>query len=205
MGRKNRKLLANISRHEKRLLCYEYIKQGHPINKAEKLAGLYRGAARRTSALLLATGDVHDRPRSGRPRTYNAELLDSATQVFLEQDDVVYTAKSFTAMLEQRGILHRPYKTATFMNRWKEHLKSQGHSLRTRYTRTVFLICKEDRPKRLAFAAEMLRLLREHGIQAFVFVDETTKEQSPHPKAGQRCFSAHATMPHATMHAHTVP
>lgn len=141
---------------------------------------------------------MNDRPHTGRPRTYNAELLDKATEVFLEHDGVLYTATEFAALLEKHQILHRPYKVAAFMRRWKEHLKSQGHTLRPRYTGTMFLICKEDQPKRVAFATKLLQLLKERGINSCVFVDETTIEQSPHPKSGRPCLRSHAGMLHAT-------
>lgn len=197
MAKKKTKLPATLSRREKRLLFYELIKQGYKIGAAEEKAGLYKGAARRISQLVKETGDVNDRPRSGRPRTYDAELLDKATDVFMQHDGVLCTETEFTALLQQRQILHRPYKVAAFIRRWRQHLKSQGHTLRTRYTGTVFLICKEDQPKRVAFATELLQLLKERGINSFVFVDETTLEQSPHPKSGRPCLRTHASMLHA--------
>lgn len=185
MAPKKRKSTSSVSRRSKRLQCYEYIKQGYKIRAAERAAGLYRGGASYLSKLFNETGDVDDRPRSGRPRTYTPEVLDKATQVLLEDEGVRYTATAFTAELCSRHIIKRPYKTAAFMRRWTAHVKTQGHSVRTRDTRTIFLICKQDMPQRVAFAKAMLQHFKKYGLNKFVCVDETTKLQSPHPNSGK--------------------
>ena len=171
-----------------------------PVRVAKKLAHQYRGVGRNIRRLTRETGDICDRPKSGHPIRYDAELLDKATALLVEQEEELHNIPSFVAELELQGVLVKPYDPRAFMTAWKERVKEQGHFLNTESTRSLFLICKKDAPTRVRFARDMLELLEDpDAIDRLVFVDETTIEQSPHPKSGMYTVHAHSAAPPARM------
>lgn len=153
---------------------------------ARKRAGLGKNAPKRIEALLHATGGLQDRPRSGCPPVYTADVLDAATEWLVKDECTAHTAATFTAILKEQGVLHASAKPARFMERWAAHLKTTGFHLVPCCTTTKFLIPASDKPQRLAFAMRMLQLLKRGSLKGCMWADETTIEQDPHPKSGMQ-------------------
>lgn len=185
MPAKPPKLTAQDRKEAQRLKYYKLRDENVPRTEAETSTGLYRGVGAYLGKLVDETGKVRDRPRCGGPKRYTDELLDQATEVLVAQEDEAHDAQSFVLELERLNILTKPYKTRAFMSAWKKRVKEQGHFLNTRSTGCLFLICKEDAPKRVEFARRMKQLLPTPGsINDCAFEDESEILQSPHPKSG---------------------
>lgn len=74
-----------------------------------------------------------------------------------------------------------------FMERLKEYVAQHGHKLNTSSTANTFFLAKKDIKDRLAFCKENLPMV-EHSLHSLLFVDETTIEESAHPKGQHGCM-----------------
>lgn len=163
------------------------VARGRTIRQALAIAHLSRHAPARIFKLFDETGDLHDRDRPGRPVKYTDALVDKAVQLLVSDQRVLHTAKTFIALLRGDQLVSGPVSQQALIGACKRRLRAQGTTLITGSTGSRFLLTKADANKRVAFAKEMLPLLRSDPRSVFVclFVDETTLEQSPHPKSGE--------------------
>jgi hypothetical protein len=112
--------------------------------------------------------------------------MEAAKEVLVEGQQA-YTTKSLVAKLIQDGKLGPPVNPQKFLAAFRRYLQRKGTPLTVNSTGTKFLLTEGDKKLRIKFAQQMLTLLKMHskdGVLKCVFVDETTLEESPHPKAG---------------------
>jgi transposase len=145
------------------------------------------GATGRRVVARACQGRVTDLPRTGRPPRFTAQLLDTATEILTEDESRLFTTPGIIGVLRDLGLLEGPVKPEAFLKAWKMHTKASGMQLDSKSTGSKFLITNQDTKDREEFAHEMLQLLGKDGIRRCIFIDETTLEEYPHPKAGKSC------------------
>lgn len=129
---------------------------------------------------LLATAS------SGRPRTYTPEVCERAVELLGEADAQGrhVTLLDLTFMLLEEGTLQGRVNRDQFSSRLRKYAAKKGYSLNTQSRRTIFLITENDHTLRRRFCSRWLVLYDENEIalRNTVFIDDTTAEESPHPK-----------------------
>lgn len=137
--------------------------------------------------LLEDQGSFSDRPRSGRPPLYTEEVMDKAYKFLVDYDEGYLTGASLHQKLIERGDLWPEADVDTFLQKLKGHVRSKGHSLVINSTKTTFFLAIEDVVKRVQFASQMQQQLETVDLDMTIYTDETTEEESPHPKGMTEC------------------
>jgi hypothetical protein len=109
-----------------------------------------------------------------------------AQKHLVDNADRALTTEDLVRELEQGGHLTAPTDCHNFLVRFKEYLAAHDLTLQVGATSTIFRITEDSALERLSVSGNLLQLLTTGAqLQDFVFVDETTFEESPHPKG--RC------------------
>jgi hypothetical protein len=120
------------------------------------------------------------------PTKFTDAVMAAAQQQLLDSADSALTTADLVHALEQAGLLTAPTDSHNFLVRFKEHVAAQGLTLQVGATSTIFRITEESALERSSVARTLLQLApTDARLQDFIFVDETTFEESPHPKG--RC------------------
>lgn len=136
---------------------------------------------------LLECGTLAERQHQRAPTKYTGETLKACLEALIANADQVYTTPTFVKMLEEQHILEPPTDGHNFMQHLKEYAAQEGLTLVTGDTSTIFRITEEAAEHRLAWCKKMLQLLHDgKALSDFIFVDEMTVEESPHPKGRQQ-------------------
>lgn len=151
---------------------------------AQKASGLSVKAHSRIVQMLSDRGHAFDQPRSGRPILYTVPLMEAAYEMLITHDEGFLTGPQLLRKLVEAGLLQPSSHVATFIKHLKAYIQSQGQRLITNSTSTTFFIAMSDVAARMKYAGLMLRELRSTKLAAVIFSDETTLEESPHPKGG---------------------
>lgn len=160
--------------------------RGCSRRQACKVAGISQRTSYNIDARFSKSSDLRDQPRLPPARRYTDWLLDKATALLVRDSNTLHTTSTIIQQLRQQGLLKGRVKAQAFLEAWKRRQRLLGHPMSTTSTRTKPLISSRDAMERLAFAREMLRILKSDvGIKRCVFIDETTLERTPHPKASR--------------------
>ena len=117
------------------------------------------------------------------PTKFTSEVMAAAQQKLVDSADVSLTTGDLVLLLEQDGLLAAPTDRHNFLVRFKEHIAAQGLTLQVGSTSTIFRITEESALERYSVAQSLLQLVpNDAALQDFIFEDETTFEESPHPK-----------------------
>lgn len=135
---------------------------------------------------LKTYGTFAEAPHHKAPTKFTDEVMAAAQQKLLDSADSALTTGDLVHALEEVGLLTAPTDNHNFLVRFKEHVASHGLTLQVGATSTTFRITEESALERYTGAQTLLRLAPDDTtLQDFIFVDETTFEESPHPKG--RC------------------
>ena len=151
-------------------------------SEAEHASGLSCKALGRIISSLSDHGDMRERPRSGRPLTYTSAVMDAAYHALVEWDEGFPTGTDLMSKLVDQGVLERSVDVDLLLQHLKAHVKEKGHILIVDSTKTTFFLTAQDVVDRVKFASMMLGKLQTQESDMIIFVDETTVEESPHPK-----------------------
>lgn len=149
---------------------------------AMKMSGLSSKAHNRIVEMWAKRGHAFDAQRPGRPSMYTQPLMEAAYEMLITCDDRYLTGRQLLKKLKQAGVMQPSSDVDTFMKHLRQYINSQGHRLITNSEKTTFFIAISDVTARLKYASMMLAELRSLPLAAFIFSDETTLEESPHPK-----------------------
>jgi hypothetical protein len=117
------------------------------------------------------------------PIKFTSEVMAAAQRKLLEMADTALTTGDLVLLLEQAGVLTAPTDHHNFLVHFKEHLAGQDLTLQVGATDTIFRITEESAAERYIMAGKLLELVpTDAALQNFIYVDETTFEESPHPK-----------------------
>lgn len=152
-------------------------------SKARKTSGLTRKAHQRILDMMAKRGSFMDAPRSGRPAVYQEATLEGAQDFLITFDKGYLTGTQLHQLLVEKGMIHSSANVNVFMRHLRKHVESQGQKLIANSVKTTFFISNSDAADRVAYARTMMEQLRSSkSLEQFIFVDETTLEESPHPK-----------------------
>lgn len=153
------------------------------IQNARISAGMVsKQAPARLVQLMLETGGLADRPRSGRPTEYPDDLMEIAVEALVEREEEYLNERQFRAIMIREGILKGNSDLANFIQHLKDFVCRQGHRLITCSTGTQFFLRKSDVQERLSYCESHVSFFTEKQLEMTVFIDETDYEESPHPK-----------------------
>jgi hypothetical protein len=117
------------------------------------------------------------------PTKFTDEVMAAAQQHLLDSADSALTTGDLVRALQQAGWLTAPTDSHNFLVRFKEYVAAQDLTLQVGATSTIFRITEESALERYSKAQALLRLVpTDAALQDFIFTDETTFEESPHPK-----------------------
>jgi hypothetical protein len=120
------------------------------------------------------------------PIKFTDEVMAAAQQHLLNSADRALTTAALVHDLEQAGRLTAPTDCHNFLVRFKQYLAAQDLTLQVGATSTIFRITEESALERYSVSAKLLQLTpTDAALQDFIFIDETSFEESPHPKG--RC------------------
>jgi len=171
---------------------YHFLKTGSE-GQANKLAMTGRGYRARLVRHIEATGSLDDKPRSGRPPEYSVPAMEEALRLLKAHEDDLLTMKDLHRLLVSKGILKERSTTKTFSQHFKSCVASLGHRLTVNSTSTLPFLRATDKPERVKYCKAMLAVLKYRPLEDFWFVDETTVEESPHPKGAQPHCRGHTS------------
>lgn len=170
--------------HRRRLLyIINYLKTSDP-HAAAKASGLVGQHAReRLAKHLEMYGTLEEAPHPSPPTKFTDDVLAAATDYLVDNQDRPIGTTEVVRYLEGAQYLEPPTNNYNFRVHWRDWLAEQGLTLTVGTAPMIFRIEPENMQKRMQWAQQMSRELG-HGLQLadIIFVDETTFEESPHPK-----------------------
>lgn len=135
---------------------------------------------------LKKYGTFAEAEHNRAPSKFTPEVMAAAKQQLLDMADTELTTEDLVRELEQRGWLTAPTNCHNFLVRFKEYLAAHDLTLQVGSTSMIFRITEESASEREKVARKLLELVpNDAALQNIVFEDETTFEESPHPKG--RC------------------
>lgn len=166
---------------------------------------------RRILECLKKNMSLRDSSRPGGPCYYDDELLAKAEAMLLADTTGMMTGEELHRQCKETGILWPKSDKDQFIMRLKEYVTQHGHKLNTSSRANTFFLAKSDMKDRVKFSTKMLPTV-QRSLHSLVFVDETTIEESSHPKGKHACHALHETH-HSTLqfggclpfHAHLHP
>lgn len=163
---------------------------------AAKHSGLQPRELKKIIELLAAHGSLSDSPRSGRPIVYTPDKMDIAFQLLVDNDEGSMTGQDLMGKLVDQGVLPHNADVDTFLHHFRQHVEANGHKLILNSTKTIFYIAVNDVVQRVHYAQHMMDALKTQPLDMIIFVDETTLEESPHPKGMTMHYNNHALWQH---------
>jgi hypothetical protein len=160
------------------------------LKKHAQRAGPQSQYHRRLIAHLMKCGSFAEAPHHRAPDKFTDAVMAKAQETLLGKADGTFATPDLVAALENKGVLQPPTNHHNFLSHFKVYLSAQDLTLTVGDTSTIFRITERTAKERLDWAKHMCILMKNPGmLQRIVFADETTWEESPHPKG--RCCKLH--------------
>jgi transposase len=177
-----------------RMLLAIHCLQGASPAEAAELLGKSRKYAARVLQHLKQHGTFAEVEHHRPPAKFTAEVMAAAKQMLLDTADVALTTGELVELLQEGGMLTRPTDHHNFLVHFEEYLAGQNLTLQVGATDTIFRITEETAAERHSRAQTLLELVPDDkALHDFVFVDEVTFEESPHPKGTYQHMMLHAS------------
>lgn len=152
------------------------------VSKAGKTSGLKGKAHKRIIQMFKDRGSILEHARSGRPVKYTPTLMETAYDILISNEDKRFTGTQLKRLMIEEGLIDSKSDIGVFMQHLRQYVQSQGHRLITNSTKTTFFLSVGDLTQRLSFAYKLKAQALRQTMDMFIFVDETTLEEGPHPK-----------------------
>jgi hypothetical protein len=173
-----------MTKHEAdRVIYTALVLKGTPLADAAVALGHSHNYCTRLAEHLEKYGTFAEAPHHKAPTKFTNAVMAAALQHLVDSAESAFTTADLVHDLEQAGWLAAPTDNHNFLVRFKEYVAAQGLTLMVGDTSTIFRITEESALERYNVAQTLLQLASTDAeLQQFVFVDETTFEESPHPK-----------------------
>lgn len=158
--------------------------EGKSRAAAKRIAGV-RGKNYHSQVLkhLKKHGSLAEAEHHRAPTKYTDAVLAEAMQELIDNQDTPMNAPEFVQFLEEKQILKAPTDCYRFTSALVAYVESQGCTLLTHDTATTFAIKEQSAEERVTVSKELLCLMDSSvPLENWIFEDETTIEESPHPK-----------------------
>lgn len=131
---------------------------------------------------LRETASLVDGQRSGRPRKYTDQLLETAKDYVIEIEDAVYSSKDLVSAMIDEGILPKDTTWAGFWPVFIPYMASRGVPLVWGLQRLTFALSGMHAKTRLKWCQDNKDVITDATVGSYWFVDEISIEQGGHPK-----------------------
>jgi hypothetical protein len=176
-------LWPRMAKQEKQRLVYtiDYLEHGEK-QKAAQVSGLTsRNAFTRIIGHLKKYGRfgeaVHERERL----KFTDAAMQAAVDTLTDISSGYMNTQQLLQELQTQGILPAQTNATHFREALQQYLQERDMFLAVGKT-TIFRITDKNAKERVAFVRQYIPLLEKWGLENVVIVDETTIEESPHPK-----------------------
>ena len=132
--------------------------------------------------MLNTRGTLADAPRSGRPVVFTEEIMEKAYNILAENSEGFLSGRALLRKLKGQKAVQSSAGVDVFMDHLRQHVESKGQKLIVNSTKTIFFITIDDVVQRVKFSSNLLPKLEHMPLDMIIFSDETTLEESPHPK-----------------------
>jgi hypothetical protein len=166
------------------LYIIAYLKTGSKVRAAKEAGYTSHNAHKRVLEHLEEWGRLEEAPHVRPPAKFtNAVMEEAMTQLLACDHDL--TTEQLVGLLEQQGVLQAPTNCHNFLQHFKEYVGEQELTLKVADTSSTFRISEKTAEERYTFCSQKLQLLEtDFKLENMVVCDETTFEESPHPKGG---------------------
>jgi transposase len=168
------------NREYKRYLVTFYILDGATEQEAARRAGVDQKTVRRVVLSMRRGAGWRATPMQAPARTWTTSVMEAAIAI-LRKETCLTVLKLFEIMV-QEGILKATSNKAGLARALRQHVHSKGWTINMQSTKSLHYISDQDRVERLKYSKDMLERLECNPNMILIFCDETTYEQSPHPK-----------------------
>jgi hypothetical protein len=120
---------------------------------------------------------AHERPRT----KFTPDVMQQAVDILTELNSGYMNTQELLRVMHDDHILAAPTNPAHFRQALQEYLNERNMCLLVGRT-AIFRITDKNAQERLAFVERYIPQLPKWGLDNVVIVDETTVEESPHPK-----------------------
>lgn len=162
--------------------CLEQITPEMNKKALKSIKSKDQGLKRKTIACLRQHSMVYPPRKRCKPVKYTDDVLQAAYDILADPPEGLYTGPSLLQRLLQDQVLSPPADTDSLLQHLKRFCEAKGHRLYTTYTGTIFLITPATKQQRVRWCHSMQEHLQAFPLQDWIFEDETTIEEQPHPK-----------------------
>lgn len=168
---------------EKRLLyVITFLETGSKARALKESGFTSPNAHHRVLEHLKQHGTLAEAPHVRPPAKFTDEVLAEAMDHLLSCDHLLRTPE-LVAYLQQQCLLDEHTDNHNFLQHFKQYLGEQGLTLKVADTASIFRITEKTSEERLKFCKQYEPLLQSSLLLGnMVVCDETTFEESPHPK-----------------------
>ena len=137
----------------------------------------------RILAQLTQYGTLAEKPHSRAPVKYTNEVFEEAVSKLCEDSDQPVATPELIAHLEASGFLDPPTNGHNFLESFDQWCEEHALTLQVGARDTIFRITEVTAEERLGFVVEYRpQLGAAIKLDEIIICDETTFEESPHPK-----------------------
>lgn len=151
---------------------------------AAKVSGLSSPHARhRIAQHIQEHGTLDEAPHHRSPTKFTSSVFQAATDYLLGLEAKPTCTPEVIAHLEREQLLQPPTNAHNFLAHWSAWLADQGLTLQHGSRAMIFDISETSEQRRLKWVKQVRAELGvDFQLSDIIFVDETTFEESPHPK-----------------------
>ena len=175
---------------QRTLYVIEYMESGDR-GLAQKFAGYKDSSVHsRIIAHLKECGTLAEKPHSRAPVKYTNKVFEEAVSKLCEDSDQPMATPELIAHLEKSGFLEPPTNSHNFIDRFEQWCEEHNLTLQVGARDTIFKITEVTTEERLQFVKEYIpQLGASIKLDEIIVCDETTIEESPHPKGIAHAWS----------------
>jgi hypothetical protein len=131
----------------------------------------------------LKNCSLEDSPRVGAGKKYTDGILEQCLTTLINDTTGLMTGVLLHSLCIANGILWEGSDIKQFLSTLKAYVHQLGHKLNTHSGASTFFLASSDFMMRVKFAKEVMNDAEDpECLKYCIFVDETTVEESPHPK-----------------------
>jgi hypothetical protein len=166
------------------LYIIQFLKTGSRVRAAKAAGYRSHNDHRRVVDHLEKWGRLTEAPHNRPPAKFTNAVMEEAKEQLLACDHDL-TAEKLVGLLQQQGVLQAPTNCHNFLQHFEGYLGQQGLTLSKGDTSSIFRITEKTAEERFSFCHRNHPLLATtYKLENMVVCDETTFEESPHPKGG---------------------
>lgn len=132
---------------------------------------------------LKECGSLAEHTHTRAPLKFTCDVFSTAMDYLVENAEQQITTPELIAYLEGSQLLQPPTNNHNFLQHFKGWLAERGLTLQVGAREAIFKITEETAQERLQFVRKWRPLLATAVmLEDIIICDETTFEESPHPK-----------------------